>query len=224
MNPHEHAAAADDPHGAQPLLHAGPSPEDAAATLVLVHGRGASAESILSLYKVLHIAELAALAPQAAGNTWYPNSFLAPTESNQPYLDSALRRIDSIINDLLSKNIPSQRIALLGFSQGACLTSEYVARNPRPYGAVLVLTGGLIGPPGTPREYPGSLDGTPIFIGTSDPDPHVPFQRVLETESVFRRMGAEVEVRRYPGMPHTINQDEMDACRQILEALVRQPR
>jgi predicted esterase len=211
-----------DPHADQPVISAGANPRDAAGALVLIHGRGASAESILSLHKVLAIENLAALAPQASEHTWYPNSFLAPIPSNQPYLDSALNRIDSIINELLALSIPSERIALLGFSQGACLTSEYVARHPRRYGAVMGLTGGLIGPPGTPRDYAGSLGGTPVFLGASDPDPHVPFDRVRETEAVFVRMGAKVEVRRYPGMPHTINQDEMDACRTLLEAMISQ--
>lgn len=209
-----------DPHANQSLLRAGPAPRDAAATIVLIHGRGATAESILSLHKVLGLASLAAIAPQAAGQTWYPHSFLAPIESNQPYLDSALGRIDSIINDLLSRGIPSDRIAILGFSQGACLTSEYVARHPRRYGAVMALTGGLIGPPGTPRDDAGSLHGMPVFLGTSVPDPHVPIERVRETETVLRRMGAVVDVREYPGMPHTINQDEMDACRVLLESVV----
>ena len=218
-NPNDIGGAAD-PHANQPIQRAGPAPEQAAATLVLIHGRGASADSILSLYKVFGIAELAALAPQAAEHTWYPNSFLAPIESNQPYLDSALRRIDTIIEDLLSRNIPSDRIALLGFSQGACLASEYIARHPRRYGAVMALTGGLIGPPGTPRKYSGSLQRTPVFLGTSDPDPHVPFARVIETESVLVRMGAKVEVRRYPGMPHSINQEEMDICRAMLETMI----
>jgi predicted esterase len=208
-----------DPHAGQPTLSAGPAPEEAAATLVLLHGRGGSAEDILSLYAELGLPELAALAPQAAGNTWYPNSFLVPLEANQPYLDSALRRIDSLVADLLARGVSSNRIALLGFSQGGCLTLEYAARHPRRYGAVTGLTGGLIGPPGTPRDYAGSLDGTPVFLGTSDPDPHVPFARVRETEAVLTRMGAVVELRRYPGMPHTINQDELNATRSLLERL-----
>lgn len=211
-----------DPHADQPTLDAGPKPERAAVTLILIHGRGASAETILSLHKVLGISSLAALAPEAAGHTWYPHSFLAPIESNQPYLDSALRRIDAIVEDLLARKISSSRIALLGFSQGACLTSEYVARHPRRYAAVMALTGGLIGPPGTPRDYAGSLEQTPVFLASGDPDPHVPFHRVLETEAVFLRMGAQVQVRRYPGRPHTITQDELDACRELLESAVSQ--
>jgi predicted esterase len=210
------------PHAGQPLLTSGPPPESAACTLVLAHGRGASAESILGLVEELQVARLAALAPQAAGQSWYPYTFLAPLAANQPYLDSALRRLESIITDLLSRGVPESRIALLGFSQGACLTLEFIARQPRRYGAVMGLTGGLIGPPSTPRDYPGSLDGTPVFLGTSDPDPHVPFERVRETGVVLGRMGAKVELRRYPGMPHTINEDEMDACRVLLRRLARQ--
>jgi predicted esterase len=213
------SGTAADPHAGQPVLTAGPVPEQAKATLVLVHGRGGTAQDILSLHGELGFDDIAALAPQAAGYTWYPHSFLAPIDSNQPYLDSALRRLSSIVDDLLGR-IPSDRIALLGFSQGACLTSEFVARSPRRYGAVMVLTGGLIGPPGTPRNDPGSLGATPVFLGCGDPDPHVPFGRVLETEQVFSRMGATVEVRRYPGRPHTISQDELDACRTLLRRLV----
>jgi predicted esterase len=209
-----------DPHASQPVLGAGPSPEDAAATLVLLHGRGATAGSILALHAEIGIRALAALAPQAAGDSWYPYSFLAPLEENQPYLDSALRKLRSIVDDLIGRGVPAERIALLGFSQGACLTLEFVARNPQRYGAVIGLTGGLIGPPGTPRQYTGSLDGTPVFLGTSDPDPHVPFERVRETKEVLSRLGARVELRRYPGMPHTINEDELETGRQLLQRLI----
>lgn len=202
----------------------GPAPEEADATLVLVHGRGGTAEDILSLYDEFGLPNLAGLAPQAAGSTWYPYSFLAPLESNQPYLDSGLKRLENIVAELIVRGMPGDRIALLGFSQGACLTLEFVARHPRRYGAVMGLTGGLIGPPGTPRAYPGSLAGTPVFLGTSDPDPHVPFARVRETESVLRDMGAEVELRRYPGMPHTIHRDEIDACRSLLETVASRRR
>ena len=208
--------SSDDPHAGQPVLTAGPPREQAVATLVLLHGRGAAAEDMLSLHRALNLPEVAALAPQAAGGTWYPHSFLAPIESNQPCLNSALLRVESIVSDLLSRGVASDRIALLGFSQGACLTCEFVARHPRRYGGVIAFTGGLIGPPGTPREYAGSLDGTPVFLGTSDPDPHVPFERVVETRDVFTRLRAEVELRRYPGMAHSINQDELDAARAIL--------
>ena len=210
---------ANDPHANQPVETEGPSIEQVRSAIVMIHGRGASADSILSLYPLLDAPDVTALAPQAAGHTWYPHSFLAPLEENQPYLDSALRKIDAVVEDLVAHGVSSERIALLGFSQGACLTSEYVARHPRRYGGVMALTGGLIGPPGTARDYAGSLAGTPVFLGTSDPDPHVPFERVKETEVVLARMGARVEVRRYPGMPHTINQEEIEACRALLRAM-----
>jgi predicted esterase len=209
-------SAATDPHAGQPIFTAGPKPDDAAVTLILLHGRGAPAQGMLELYNALGLKNIAAIAPQAAGHTWYPQSFLAPLQANQPCLDSALVRIDEIVTDLLSRGISSDRIALLGFSQGACLTSEYVARHPRRYAAVMVLTGGLIGPPGAPRDYPGSFAGTPVYLGTSDHDPHVPFARVTETQTVLSSMGAKVELRRYPGMPHTVNDDELEVCRQML--------
>jgi predicted esterase len=209
-----------DAHADQPVLTAGPDPEQAAATVILIHGRGALAEDMLGLYAALALPQLAALAPQAAGRTWYPHSFLAPLDSNQPYLDSALQRIATLVDDLGGRGVPSTRIALLGFSQGACLTLEFVARHPRGYGAVMGLTGGLIGPPGTARDYGGTLAGTPVFLGSSDPDPHVPFERVQETAAVLTRMGASVELRRYPGLSHTINQDELDACRALLQQLL----
>lgn len=209
-----------DPHGGRPAVTAGPAVEEADLVLLLMHGRGASAEGILSLYSALGLETVAAIAPQAADNSWYPNSFLAPLESNQPFLDSALGRIESLVSGLIAKGVGSERIGLLGFSQGACLTLEFVARHPRRYGAVIGLTGGLIGPPGTPRNYAGSLAGTGVFLGTSDPDPHVPLERVKETQAVLGRMGAEVELRRYPGMPHTINDDELDASRVLLERAI----
>lgn len=205
-----------DAHAHESIVALGPPPEEADFSLILIHGRGASAASILSLYPQLSLANVAAFAPQAAGHTWYPHSFLAPFAANQPYLDSALHKIESLTLDLMDRGVPSEKIAVLGFSQGACLTVEFAARNPRRYGAIIGLTGGLIGPPGTPRNYSGSLYGTPVFLGTSDPDPHVPFDRVLETKEVLGSLGASVELRRYPGMGHTINEDELDACRELL--------
>jgi predicted esterase len=218
--PRSRPAEKDDPHAHQPALSAGPVPERADATMILLHGRGASADDILGVFGALDLANVAAIAPEAAGHTWYPSSFLVPIDANQTYLDSALGRISSLVNDLLSRGIPSQKIAILGFSQGACLTAEFIARNPRRYGAAMALTGGLIGPDGTPRNYPGSLDGTPVFLGASDPDPHVPFSRVKETREVLTRMGAAVEVRGYPGMPHTINDEELDICRSMLKNVI----
>src|SRR5689334_8235491 len=152
----------DDPHSDQPILRVGPDAASARAVAVFLHGRGSSAEQILSLYNELELDDVAALAPQAAGHTWYPQSFLAPIEANQPFLDSALRRVDYVARTIFDAGATADRIALVGFSQGACLASEYIARNPRRYGAAVIFTGGLIGPPGTPREYAGSLEGTPI--------------------------------------------------------------
>ena len=203
------------------VLRLGPLPEQATATMILVHGRGASAESILSLYPEMGEPRLAALAPQAAGFTWYPNSFLAPLTSNQPYLDRALAQLQSLVEELAERGVSSERVVLLGFSQGACLVSEFAARNPRRYGGVVGLIGGLIGPPATPRDYTGALEGTPVFLGCSDPDPHVPFARVLETEQVLSRMGAAVEVRRYPGAGHTVVPDQLDAVRALVKGVVQ---
>lgn len=183
-------------------------------TLILLHGRGATAESIKPLAAALEADRFRVVALQAPGNSWYPYSFLAPLQDNQPRLDQALQQLEELILPLAS-----ERVALLGFSQGACLALEYAARHPRRYGAVMALTGGLIGPPGTPRDYPGSLQGTPIFLGSGDPDGHVPFERVRESALALERMGASVEMRRYPGLPHTINDDEIDYCRQLLKGI-----
>jgi phospholipase/carboxylesterase len=220
-NGREHKARESDRHGDGRVLTAGPEPEQAEGTLLLVHGRAATAESILTLYDEFRLPKLAALAPQAAGGAWYPQSFLAPLGANQPYLDSALGWLERIVAGMIERGVGSERIALLGFSQGACLTLEYVARHPRRYGAVMGLTGGLIGPPATAWNYSGSLADTPVFLGSSDPDPHVPFARVQETAQVLTAMGAKVEARRYEGMGHTVNQDEVEACRRLMEGMMR---
>jgi predicted esterase len=189
---------------------------EAHAALILIHGRGATAASILSLAPEVGMPGFAYLAPQAAMNTWYPNSFLAPLLSNEPYLSSALAVLASLLERARGADIPLERTFLLGFSQGACLATEFIARNAARYGGLAALSGGLIGPPGTPRDYPGSFAGTPIFLGCSDVDPHIPRERVLESAEVFERMGATVDTRLYPGMGHTINQDEADAVRAML--------
>jgi predicted esterase len=204
------------PHGGQPLLHEGVTLEAARGAVVLVHGRGATAQSILALGRELPHPHLAYLAPQAAGNTWYPNSFLAPLEANEPGLSSGLERLRKVTDTLQEHGIPARRTLIAGFSQGACLALEFSARNPERCGAVLAFTGGLIGPEGTPRGYAGRLDGVPVFLGSGDPDPHVPWWRVEETAKILEGMGAEVDMRRYPGLPHTISQDEIDAARGLL--------
>ncbi len=200
------------PHENQPILAAGRPLTEARAALIFVHGRGATAESILSLADYLPHPDMAYLAPQAAGNTWYPYSFLAPMEQNEPYLSSALARLGSLLAEVGRAGIPPERVVLAGFSQGACLASEFVARHARRYGGLLAFSGGLIGPPDTLREYVGSLDGTPVFVGCSDVDPHIPLARVNETADVLERLGAVVDKRIYPRLGHTINQDEIDAA------------
>ncbi|MEW6194250.1 MAG: dienelactone hydrolase family protein [Bacteroidota bacterium] len=198
------------PHQNQPVLHRGSKLEDANGVMVMVHGRGATAESILSLADEFKVEGITYLAPQAKGNTWYPYSFLSPIEMNEPGITSGLKKIDSIINDVLEKGFASEKIFLLGFSQGACLDLEYTVRNPKKFGGVFGLSGGLIGPPGAPRNYTGDFKGTEIFLGCSDIDPHIPLERVDETESVFKSMNANVTKQIYKGMGHTINRDEID--------------
>ena len=186
--------------------------------MILVHGRGASAEDIMTVGAELQQPGFAYLAPQAAGNAWYPNPFTAPIESNQPYLDAALDMLAGLVRQI-EATVPAARIVLLGFSQGACLSLEFAARNARRYGAVVGLSGGIIGPDGTPRDYPGHFDGTPVFLGCSDVDPHIPKERVIESGAVLQRMGAEVTLRLYPGMAHTVSLDEIAAVRAILETI-----
>jgi predicted esterase len=197
---------------------AGAALADARAALVLLHGRGAPAEDMLGLAGELGMDGVAYLAPQADGFTWYPNTFLAPLERNEPWLSAALAAVERVLGEVAGTGVSTERTLLLGFSQGACLATEFAARNPRQYGGVVGLTGGLIGPPGTPRDYPGSLAGVPVFLGCSDVDPHIPLERVDETAEVLGRMGAEVDKRIYPGLPHTVNRDELDAVRELVRA------
>jgi len=193
----------------------------AKAAVIMLHGRGASAESMLSFADVFAQPDVAYVAPQAPGSTWYPYSFLAPFEQNEPALSHALETVASTISRIVSHGLTPQRLVLLGFSQGGCLALEYAARNAQRYGGVVGLSAGLIGPPGTPRTYPGSLSGTPVFLGCSDVDFHIPVARVHESAEVLRRMGGEVTERIYPGMGHTINDDEVKHVRGILAGLVQ---
>jgi len=202
-----------------PVLATGRPLGAAEAAVVMVHGRGASAESILELAGEFARPDLAYLAPQAAGSSWYPYSFLAPLERNEPGLSAGLELLGDLVAHLAAHGIPAERTVLLGFSQGACLTLEFAARQARRYGGVIALSGGLIGPPGTPRDYPGSLGGTPVFLGCSDRDPHVPRERVAESAAVFTRLGAAVTERIYPGLGHTVNADELEHARAILAGL-----
>jgi phospholipase/carboxylesterase len=208
------------PHQGQPILRAGEPLEQAQAAIVMVHGRGATAENILELAVELNQPGFAYLAPQAAGDTWYPYSFLAPLARNEPGLSSGLAAIANVLAQVAQVGIPLERTMLVGFSQGACLVLEFVARNARRYGGVAGLSGGLIGPDGTPRDYPGSLAGTPVFLGCSDVDFHVPKERVQLSAQVLQRLGGQVTMRLYPGMGHTVNQDEIDFVRGMMVALV----
>ena len=207
-------------HDEQPILRAGEPLERATAAMILAHGRGASAADILTVAEEVDPGGFAYLAPQAAGNTWYPYPFTAPFEKNEPWLSSALGRLGEVLATV-ERTIPTERIIMLGFSQGACLTLEFVARNAKRYGGVAGLTGGLIGPDGTPRDYQGSLDGTPVFLGCSDVDPHIPTRRVEEAAEVLTRLGGEVEFKFYPGMGHTVNEDELSHVKELMAAVTR---
>jgi predicted esterase len=205
-----------DPHAHQQVLRAGPALPDARLVAILLHGRGATAADILTLSQAFSVEDVAYLAPQAASSTWYPHSFLAPVPQNEPWLSSSLRVIARLVEDLGQQGLSAERVVLMGFSQGACLTLEFAARYARRYAAVAAFSGGLIGPPGTSRNYDGLFDGTPVFLGCSDTDPHIPVGRVRESASVFRRMGAVVDERIYPHMAHTVNADEIEAVNALL--------
>lgn len=198
------------------LTCAGTSPGRARGVVLLIHGRGATAESMLPLAEVVAMPDLCYLAPQAEGYSWYPQSFMAPKAANEPYLTAALDRIAAIIRSILDAGVASERLAVIGFSQGACLAAETVLRNPKAYGFIGLLSGGAIGPPGTPRNYDGTLAGTTVFLGCADHDPHIPLARVSETTAVFRALGADVTERIYPGSMHGVNDDEITHLRKGL--------
>ena len=201
------------------LLAAGAPLARARAAAVLVHGRGASAEDILSLGAEFDQDDIAYLAPQAENHAWYPYSFLAPLAQNEPHLSRALATLGATIERLAKEGFVPERVALIGFSQGGCLALEYAARNAKRYGAIAGLSAGLIGPPGTPRDYTGAFAATPVFLGCSDVDPHIPLARVHETRDVLGRMGANVTERIYPGMGHTINADEIAEVGKLLAGI-----
>jgi len=208
-----------DPHYAQPALRLGAAPDEADAAVVLVHGRGGSPEGMVDFARVLDRPKTAWIAPRAADGTWYPRSFLAPLELNQPWLDSAFGSLGRVVDGLHREGLGTERIVLLGFSQGACLATEFVARSARRWGGLAALSGGLIGPPGDLREYEGSIAETPVFLGCGDPDPHIPRVRVEESGRVLAGLGGAIEVRLYPGLGHSVNADEIEAVRGILARL-----
>jgi phospholipase/carboxylesterase len=184
--------------------------------MIMVHGRNAGPENILSLAAELTQPGFTFLAPAAPGGSWYPRSFMADFAENEPALSAALSTVDGLVRLIEEQGIPRERIMLLGFSQGACLSAEYSVRHPARYGGVMALSGGLIGPPGTRWEHDGDFGGTPVLLGCSDVDPHIPRKRVAESAAVFARMGAEVTERIYPGMGHQVNEDELELVRSVM--------
>jgi predicted esterase len=213
------------PHQGQKIYTTGKPLAEAQAAMILIHGRGATAPSILELADVLHHPDMAYLAPQAANNTWYPYSFLSPIAQNEPGISSGLQVIGDLIAQIEEAGIPRQKIIVAGFSQGACLASEYIARNPARYGGLLAFSGGIIGPPGMNRSDSDGrhdsrdLQQTPVFIGCSDIDPHIPLQRVEETAALFTSLNAQVNLQIYPNMAHTIIQDEIDEAMKIINSI-----
>ena len=208
-----------DPHRDATIKFTGTPLGQSPFAMIMLHGRGSSAENILSLAAEFQRPGWTYIAPEARGNTWYPQSFLAPIEQNEPYLSSALQLIESLLLRLSEMGIPPAQTILLGFSQGACLATEFAARHVQHYGGVIGLSGGLIGPPGTPRDYSGDFEQTSVFLGCSDRDPHIPLERVYETEAVFTSLGASVTTRIYPGMGHTINADELAHITVIMDSV-----
>ncbi len=198
------------------IVQRGTAPEQARGAMILIHGRGSSARDILTLTSHFGHDDLLYLAPEAPSSQWYPLPFMAPLEQNEPGITNGMHAIDDAFAILAQNGIGTAQTVLLGFSQGACLALEYAARHAGRYGGVVGLSGGLIGPDGTARTYGGSLESTPVFLGCSDVDAHIPVHRVHEAREVFERMGADVTERIYPGMPHTINEDELEACRTLL--------
>lgn len=198
-----------DPHGTQPIVQAGTPLGRASAALILTHGRGGSAQDILGLGAEIAPEGFALLAPAAAGNTWYPNSFLAPRAQNEPYLSSALARVQAALTLAVDAGIPPERVVFCGFSQGACLATEFVARHPRRYAGLIAFTGGLIGPLDEPITLTGDLAGTPVLFSSGDPDPHVPWQRVEQSANLLKEIGGVVTSRRYPNRPHTVLEEEI---------------
>jgi phospholipase/carboxylesterase len=192
--------------------------------MILVHGRGDSASGILQLADVLPVTGMAYFAPQASGHTWYPNRFLAPIQTNEPWLSSALAGLGDLLSQIDASSVPVWRTVLLGFSQGACLALEFAVRHPRRFGGLVGLSGGLIGPPGTTWPRAGSIDGTPVFLGCSDVDSHIPASRVHESADVLRAIGGQVTTVLYPGMDHTITREEIDEVTRLIAPLAANNR
>jgi predicted esterase len=209
-----------DPHHMADIMMTGSELEEAQSAIIMLHGRGSSAGDILTLTSHFNINGAVFLAPEAYGNSWYPQWFMSKLEDNQPNLDSAIRLLKQLVGNLKSNGIPPERILLLGFSQGACLVSEFAVRNAQRYGGIVVLSGGLMGPEGTTWEGPGSLEGSPVYIGCSDVDPFIPLQRVLETGEIMQQSGGQVTLKIFRGMGHLVNQEELEAVSRMIRSLV----
>lgn len=198
------------------IISAGEDLKDAKKAMIMIHGRGANAEDILSLADYLNVKDFALLAPQATNNTWYPFSFMAPLSQNEPWLSSSLSLVNEILEDIVSAGISEENIYFTGFSQGASLTLEFITRNATRFAGVAAFTGGLIGDRIYPEHYKGDFKQTPVFIGSSNPDPHVPVQRVNETTRILRSMNAEVTEKIFQNMGHTITKDEIDFANHVV--------
>jgi phospholipase/carboxylesterase len=198
------------------IIAAGVPLKEAKKALIMIHGRGGSAEDILSLAQYLNVKDFALLGPQANNSSWYPYSFLSPVSQNEPWLSSALSMLKEVLNDVIKEGISEENIFFLGFSQGACLTLEFVARNAKKFGGIVAFTGGLIGDRIDRTNYTGDFKNTPFVIGTSDPDPHVPVERVNETVEILKAMNADITAKIYPGMGHTITEEEIDLANKLV--------
>jgi phospholipase/carboxylesterase len=198
------------------LVTAGKALDQASKVLIMLHGRGASAEDILSLSSHLDVKEYALIAPQATNNTWYPYSFMMPPAQNEPWLSSALSLLEEIVTDVNSRGITTENVYFTGFSQGACLTLEFITRHATKYGGVVAFTGGLIGDKIYTENYKGDFNKTPVFIGTSNPDPHIPVERVYATANILKNMNADVTEKVYNHLGHTINADEIQNANKLV--------
>jgi len=194
------------------IVYSGKALDEAKRALILIHGRGATAESMLPLADHLDLDDFAILAPQATRNTWYPYSFLMPADKNEPWLTGALDLLDDMVGDLTKKGFSSEQIYISGFSQGACLSLEFAARNARRWGGIMAFTGGLIGEEINTENYKGDFEGTPVFIGTSDPDPHIPVTRARDSARIIQSMNAQVKLEIYPDIGHTVIPEELDVA------------
>jgi predicted esterase len=207
------------PHAGQRVLRGGVPVREAARAVIAIHGRGANADDIIGVSQAIDASRTAWVAPDASSHTWYPYSFLMPVEQNQPFLDSAISVVGGLLQHLEDSGIPAEKTVLLGFSQGACLASEFVARHPQRYGGLVVFSGGLIGASIDPAEYSGSLAETPVYGGCSDIDPHIPLERFEATGQILASLGGAVDFRVYPGMGHTIGLDEITAAKFLIEGV-----